>query len=77
MCVERDRLVLAGGAENNRGTTKAMWTDRAALVEHPCQQLFSGNGRNTRTLQVTNFSALPVDLAAPMFDFSAHGGELH
>jgi hypothetical protein len=28
-------------------------------------------------LQVTNFSALPVDLAAPMFDFSAHGGELH
>ena len=27
-----------------------------------------------RPLQVTNFSALPVDLAAHMFDFSAHGG---
>jgi len=28
-------------------------------------------------LQVTNFSALPVDLAAAYVRFSAHGGELH
>jgi hypothetical protein len=39
---------------------------------HPGQQLFRGLCRNTSPLEVTNFSALPVDLAAHMFDLGAN-----
>ncbi len=38
---------------------------------HPGQQLFRGLCRNARPLEVANFSALPVDLAAHMFDLTA------
>jgi hypothetical protein len=38
---------------------------------HPSQQLFRGLCRNACPLKVANFSALPVDLVAHMFDLGA------
>jgi len=44
---------------------------------HPGQQLFRGLCGDTRALKVSNFSPLPQDLAAPMFNFFPDVCDLH
>jgi hypothetical protein len=47
----------------------ALRTKLIDLRKHPSQQLFRRAGWNARPLQIPYFFALPVDLAAHMFDF--------
>ena len=47
----------------------ARYVQLIELGLHPRQQLFRGLGRNACPLKVPNFSPLPVDLAAPTFNF--------
>jgi hypothetical protein len=39
--------------------------------QHPTQQLLRGLATNARTLKVQDLPALPLDLAAHMFDFAS------
>jgi hypothetical protein len=47
------------------------------LRKHSGQQLFPGLGWNACPLKRPNFPALPIDLAAHVFDFVSEGGEVH